>query len=62
VPSFGLKHVFSNELARLLFSKLINRLPKSGIVEIQSIAVAIVMEFHVDALPVELTRMNSAMM
>mgnify|MGYP006168211391 CR=1 FL=1 len=64
---------FSNELisrdeglhcdfACLLYSKLINRLPESRIVEIISSAVAIEMEFVVDALPVELIGMNSAMM
>ncbi len=64
---------FSNELisrdeglhcdfACLLYSKLVNRLPESRIVEIFSSAVAIEMEFVVDALPVELIRMNSAVM
>jgi ribonucleoside-diphosphate reductase subunit M2 len=64
---------FSNELisrneglhcnfACLMYSKLVNRLPKLRIVEIVSSAVAIEMEFVVDALPVKLIRMNSAMM
>ncbi len=64
---------FSNELisrdeglhcdfACLLYSKLINKLPESRIVEIVSGAVEIEMEFVVDALPVELIGMNSAMM
>jgi ribonucleoside-diphosphate reductase subunit M2 len=64
---------FSNELisqdkelhcdfACLLYSKLINRPPESQIVEIISSAVAIEMEFVVDALPVELIGMNSTMM
>jgi len=64
---------FSNELtsrneglhcdfACLLFSKLINKLPESRIVEIVSSAVKIEMELVVDALPVELIGMNSGMM
>jgi ribonucleoside-diphosphate reductase subunit M2 len=64
---------FSNELisrdkglhcdfACLLYSKLVNRLPESQIVEIISSAVAIKMEFVVDALPIELIGMNSTMM
>ena len=64
---------FSNELisrneglhcnfACLLYSKLINKLPESRIVEIISSAVMIEMEFVVDALPVELIGMNSGMM
>ena len=64
---------FSNELisrdkglhcdfACLMYSKLTNRLPESRIVEIISSAVAIEMEFVVDALPVELIGMNSTMM
>jgi ribonucleoside-diphosphate reductase subunit M2 len=64
---------FSNELissnkglhcdfACLLDLKLINWLPDSWIVEIVSSAVKIKMEFIVDALPVELIGMNSAMM
>jgi ribonucleoside-diphosphate reductase subunit M2 len=46
----------------LLYSKLINRLPESQIVEIISSAVAIEMDFVADALPVELIGMNSTMM
>ena len=64
---------FSNELisrdkglhcnfACLLYSKLINQLPESRIVEIISSAVVIEMEFVVDALPVKLIGMKSAMM
>jgi ribonucleoside-diphosphate reductase subunit M2 len=65
---------FSNELisrdeglhcdfACLLYSKLINKLPESRIVEIVSSAVEIEMEFVIDALPVELIGgMNSGMM
>jgi ribonucleoside-diphosphate reductase subunit M2 len=64
---------FSNELisrdkglhcdfACLLYSKNINRLPKSRIVEIISSAVAIEMDFVTDTLPVELIGMNSTMM
>jgi ribonucleoside-diphosphate reductase subunit M2 len=48
--------------ACLLYSKLINRLPKARIVEIISSAVNIEMEFVVDAFPVELIGMNSTMM
>jgi ribonucleoside-diphosphate reductase subunit M2 len=50
------------DFACLLYSKLVNRLPESQIVEIISSAVAIEMEFVIDALPVELIRMNSTMM
>ena len=64
---------FSNELisqdeglhcdfACLLYSKLVNRLPESRIVEIISSAVAIEMDFVVDAFPVKLIGMNSTMM
>jgi ribonucleoside-diphosphate reductase subunit M2 len=64
---------FSNELisqdkglhcnfACLFYSKLVNRLPESWIVEIISSTVKIEMEFVPDALPVELIGMNSAMM
>ena len=64
---------FSNELISrdeglhcdftcLLYSKLINKLPESCIVEIKSSVVEIEMEFVVDALPVELIGMNSGMM
>ncbi len=64
---------FSNELisrdeglhcdfACLLYSKLVNKLPESRIVEIISSAIAIEMEFVVDALPVELIGMNSTIM
>ena len=64
---------FSNELisrdeglhcdfACLLYSKLLNRLPKTRIIEIINSAVIIEMEFVVDALPVELIGMNSSMM
>jgi ribonucleoside-diphosphate reductase subunit M2 len=64
---------FSNELISrdeglhcdftcLLYSKLINKLPESRIVEIVSSAVKIEMEFIVDAFPVELIGMNSGMM
>jgi ribonucleoside-diphosphate reductase subunit M2 len=64
---------FSNELisrneglhcdfACLLYSKLINWLLDSWIVEIMSSAVVIKMEFIVDALPVKLIGMTSAMM
>ncbi len=60
---------FSNELisrnkglhcnfACLLYSKLVNRLPESHIVDIISSAVDIEMEFVIDALPVELIGMN----
>ena len=50
------------DFACLLYSKLVNRLPESQIVEIISSAVAIKMEFVVNAFPVKLIRMNSAMM
>ena len=50
------------DFACLLYSKLVNRLPESRIVEIIRSAVAIEMEFVVDALPVELIGMNSTMM
>jgi ribonucleoside-diphosphate reductase subunit M2 len=64
---------FSNELisrdeglhcdfACLLYSKLINKLPESRIVEIVSSAVEIEMEFVVAVLPVELIGLNSGMM
>ena len=64
---------FSNELisrdeglhcdfACLLYSKLINKLPESRIVEIVSSAVEFKLEFVTDALPVELIGMNSGMM
>ena len=64
---------FSNELisrdeglhcnfACLLYSKLINKLPESRIVEIVSSAVEIEMEFAVAVLPVELIGLNSGMM
>jgi ribonucleoside-diphosphate reductase subunit M2 len=49
------------DFACLLYSKLVNRLPESRIVEIISSAVAIEMEFVVDALPVKLIGMNSTM-
>ncbi len=60
---------FSNELisrdeglncdfACLLYSKLINKLPESRIVEIVSSAVEIEMEFVTDAIPVELIGMK----
>ncbi len=47
--------------ACLMYSKLVSWLPESQIVEIVSSAVAIKMEFVVDALPVKLIGMNSAM-
>jgi ribonucleoside-diphosphate reductase subunit M2 len=50
------------DFACLLYSKLVKRLPESQIVEIISSAVAIEMEFVVDALPIKLIRMNSTMM
>ena len=50
------------DFACLIYSKLINRLPESQIVEIICSAVAIEMEFVVDALPIELIGMNSTMM
>lgn len=64
---------FSNELisrdeglhcdfACLLYSKLVNKLPESRIVEIITNAVEIEKEFVVDALPVELIGMNSKLM
>jgi ribonucleoside-diphosphate reductase subunit M2 len=64
---------FSNELishdkglhcnfACLLYSKLLNQLLESRIVEIVSSVVDIEMKFVVDALPVELIGMNSVMM
>ncbi len=64
---------FSNELishdeglhcnfACLLYSKLVNRLPESRIVDIISNAVNIEMEFVVDDLSVELIGMNLPMM
>ena len=49
-------------LACLLYSKLVKRLPKLRIVEIINSAVKIKMEFVVDALSVELIGMNSVMM
>ena len=48
--------------ACLQYSKLINRLSESRIVEIINSAVKIEMEFVVDALPVEFIGMNSTMM
>ncbi len=64
---------FSNELisrhgglhcnfACLLYSKIINRLPESRIIDIVSSAVNIETGFIADALPVELIGMNSPMM
>ena len=64
---------FSNELisrdegmhcdfACLLYKKLVNKLPKSRIVEIVTNAVEIEKEFVVDSLPVELIGMNSGLM
>jgi len=64
---------FSNELisrdeglhcdfACLLYSKLINRLHESRVIEIIDSAVTIEMEFVADALPVELIGMNSSLM
>ena len=50
------------DFACLLYLKLINKLPEPCIVEIICSAVEIEMEFVVDALPVELIEMNSAMM
>jgi ribonucleoside-diphosphate reductase subunit M2 len=49
------------DFACLLYSKLVNRLPESHIVDSISSA-DIEMEFVVDALPVELIGMNSPMM
>jgi len=51
-----------SDFACLLYSKLINRLPESRIVEIISSAVAIEMEFVADALPIKLIGINSTMM
>jgi ribonucleoside-diphosphate reductase subunit M2 len=48
-------------VACLLYSKLVNRLPKSQIVKIVSSAVAIKMEFIVDALSIKLIGMNLSM-
>ena len=64
---------FSNELisrdeglhcdfACLLYTKLVNKLPESRIIEIVTNAVEIEKEFVVDALPVELIGMNSKLM
>mmetsp|Transcript_13579 Transcript_13579/g.20665 ORF Transcript_13579/g.20665 Transcript_13579/m.20665 type:complete len:420 (+) Transcript_13579:87-1346(+) len=64
---------FSNELisrdeglhcdfACLLYSKLVNKLPESRVIEIITNAVEIEKDFVVDALPVELIGMNSKMM
>jgi ribonucleoside-diphosphate reductase subunit M2 len=64
---------FSNELisrneglhcdfACLLYSKLVNKIPAACVVEIICSAVEIKMEFVIDALPVKLIGMNSAMM
>jgi ribonucleoside-diphosphate reductase subunit M2 len=53
---------FHCDFACLLYSKLVNRPPESQIVEIISSAVKIESEFVVDALPIELIEMNSAMM
>jgi len=64
---------FSNELisqdkglhcnfACLLYSKIVNPLPESWIVEIINSTIKIEMEFVADALPVELIGMNSVMM
>jgi len=50
------------DFACLLYSKLINKLTEPCIVEIICSAVKIEMKFVVDALPVELIGMNSAMM
>ena len=50
------------DFACLLYSKLVNRLPESQIVKIISNAVAIKVDFVLDALPVELIGMNSTMM
>ena len=50
------------DFACLLYSKLVNRLPESQIVEIIKSAVKNKMEFVVDALPIELIGMYSAMM
>jgi ribonucleotide reductase beta subunit family protein with ferritin-like domain len=48
--------------ACLLYSKLINPLPKECVINIISSAVNIEMEFVVNALPIELIGMNSNMM
>ena len=48
--------------ACLLYSKIINRLSQTCILEIISSAVSIKMEFVVSALPVELIGMNSTLM
>ena len=48
--------------AFLLYSKLIFCLPEARVIDIISSAVKIEMEIVADALPVELIRMNSAMM
>ena len=64
---------FSNELisrdeglhcdfACLIYSKLLNRLHETRVIEIINSAVNIEMEFVADALPVELIGMNSSMM
>ncbi len=54
---------FSNKFfACLLYSKLVNKLPPARIIDIIRSAVAIEMEFVVDALPVKLIGMNSNMM
>jgi ribonucleoside-diphosphate reductase subunit M2 len=64
---------FSNELisrdeglhcdfACLLYSKMVNKLPESRILQIITNAVEIEKEFVVDALPVELIGMNSKLM
>lgn len=50
------------EFACLLYKKLVNKLPKSRIVEIVTNAVEIEKEFVVDSLPVELIGMNSNLM
>jgi len=50
------------EFACLLYKKLVNKLPKSRIVEIVTNAVEIEKEFVVDSLPVELIGMNSELM
>ena len=50
------------DVACLLYSKLINKLTEPRIVEIICSAVEIEMEFLVEALPVELIGMKSAMM
>ncbi len=65
--SYSNKLISHNEglhcnFACLLYSKLINCLPKARIIEIISSEVSIEMEFVVDALPVKLIGMNSTMM